>query len=1173
LPKQNKSMKKALCNLLLSHGRGFTKTIKVMKIAAMLLIVVCSQAAARGVAQTVSLREKEVPVAKVLQMIKKQTGYDFLYNIKTIELGGRISVYVKGASLTEALDACFENSLLTYSIRNNVIVISEKEKKPNEVFKPLTNNNPPPSTITGRVFNDKGEPLEGATVLVKGTSRATTTDSKGFFKIEVSNDNEVLVITYTGFLPQEVRIGKQTEFSIKLVLADSNLGDVVVIGYGTSKRKDLTGAVSSVTADQIEKVPVTTLDQALQGRAAGVQVMNNDASPGGNVSVLIRGIGSLASGGNAPLYVVDGYPTTGGINNINPNDIASIDVLKDASATAIYGIRAANGVVIVTTKKGLKNRMQVSFDGYIGIQGKPKEYKLLNALDFATLSNEVEAADSSHTYHGLSIWHTPDVLHSVDWQNALYRQGLTQNYSIAMRGGNDKVQSAFSVGFYNQKGIVLGSFFKRLNLGLNLDYQPTKWLKSSTSVKYAYQDANNPFGTGSLFQLTINPPTLDSGNKLTYLIKDGKGNYGFYNPQNSNVFKFNNPVYSIETNRYQNITNYILASSSLEAALYDGLKIKTNAGVNISDYSGWYFQPEDDRSNVQYPGSIVSPAFYHQNINNTFEWLWENTLSYDKTFGLHTINFVGGISAQKNKNDLMGGGGVPPNNVIHDLAQVSNLQFDKYGNGQYVSTLESQFARLTYQFADRYIITGTIRRDGSSKFDSANKYAVFPSGAIAWKIKNESFLQNVDWLYDLKLRGSYGTVGNQNSIGLFQYQALYAGNFPANVNGGGADNLGYPFNKIYQNGIAQTQPANPNLKWETDYQTDIGIDAAFLRGALTLTADWFNRDSKDFLLTLAAPAQTGYTYITRNVGSMNNKGLELALNYRNTKGRDFQWGIVATWATIKNTLTSITSGTNFVTNFGGLGLTGQGWDEFTHSNVGGPVGEFFGYKSLGIFQSQAQIDALNAKAPGGIYWRAATKPGDRYFADVNGDGVVNAQDRVAIGNPQPKFFGGLNFDATYKAWDFNLYFYGVYGNKILNYVEMDLESFQKSGSEGIENVGVDYYHNHWTPNRPSNRYARALANDVATNNTIPSSAWVENGSYLKLKNFTIGYTLPAGLLKRFSLSRLRVYISSQNLFTVTKYSGLDPEIGIQGSNPTQNGVDNGTYPSSRFFTFGLNVTF
>lgn len=1037
--------------------------------------------------------------------------------------------------------------------------------------------------VSGKVTsNESDTAISSASVSVKGTSQGVVSGDDGSFTISVPA-NATLVITAVGYAPQEIAVNNKTSITVHLVSSTQSLEQVVVVGYGTQKRKDVTGSIASVNAATIEKVPVTTLDQALQGRASGVQIVNNDAAPGGNVSVLIRGIGSLASGGNNPLYVVDGYPTTGGINNINPNDIASIDILKDASATAIYGIRAANGVVIITTKKGSKNKMQVSLDAFVSSQGKPRQYDLLNAQEFATLSNEIEAADLTGTYHGLPIWKTPEALNNVDWQDAVYRNGITQNYTVGIRGGSDKLQAAMSFGYYDQKGIVIGSFFKRYSLNLNLDYQATSWLKSSTSVKYSYQDANNPLGTGNLLQIALNPPTLDEGNKLTTQIKDGNGNYGFYNPINPNVNKFGNPIYSVETNQYSNTTNFVLATSFLEATIVDGLKIKTNLGANVNNFASFFLQPEDNRASLQYPGTIVTPANYAQRMSRTFEWLWENTISYDKTFGNHTINFVGGVSAQKNTWTGMGGRGIPPNSVTRDLSLVSNLILDQNvpgtntGNGQNVYTLSSTFARLTYQFANKYMVTATVRRDGSSKFDTGHQYGTFPSFAVGWRAKNESFLSDVDWLYDLKIRGSWGQVGNEAPIGLFQYQSLYAGNYASNVNGGGLDNLGYPFNKIYQNGIAQVQPANPSLKWETDEQTDIGLDAAFLNGALTVTVDWFSRDSKDFLLRLASPAQTGYNFITRNVGSMNNTGWEFAVNYNSSGSKDFHYGVGLTVTTIKNELTGITSGTDFVTNFGGLTLNGfQGWDEFTRSYVGRPVGEFFGYKSLGIYQSQQQIDDLNAKSPTGIY-RPGTvaMPGDRYFADLTGDGQVNADDRTFIGSPQPDFYGGLNLDATYKAWDINLYFYGSFGNKILNYVESNLESFARRGSEGAQNVTKEYYENHWTPDNPSNRYARALPNgsDNTSLNNVPSDVWIENGSFVKLKNLSLGYTLPVSFLSKYSITKTRFYVSAQNLFFITDYSGLDPEIGIQGGNATQNGVDNGTYPSSRYFTFGLNVTF
>jgi TonB-linked SusC/RagA family outer membrane protein len=740
-------------------------------------------------------------------------------------------------------------------------------------------------TVTGKVTDPDSKPLPNATVSVKGAKVSVVTNAEGQYSVSMPANTTTLVFTYVGYQVNEVDSRGNNVLNVTMQLLPNSMNEVVVIGYGTAKRRDVTGSVSSVTAAQIEKVPVTTVDQALQGRAAGVQVTNNDATPGGNISVLVRGVGSIAPGGNAPLYVVDGYPTTGGINNINPNDIASIDVLKDASATAIYGIRAANGVIIITTKKGLKGRMQVSLDLYTSSQSKPKQYDLLNAQDFAALSNEVEAADSTHTYHGLPIWHTPSSLHSLDWQDAVYRAGVTQNYTIGIRGGSDKVQTAMSFGYYDQKGIVIGSYFKRYTLNLNLDYQATNWLKSSTSVKYAYQSASTPLGSGGngLFQLAINPPTMDSGSRLTTQIKDANGNYGFYNPIAPAVNKFNNPVYTVDANQSSNTNNYILATTSLEATVYLGLKLKTNLGVNTSNYAGFYLQPSDGRAAAQYAGTIIAPANYHQTMSRTFEWLWENTIAYDKTFGSHTINFVGGISAQKNTWTGMGGGGVPPNNLTRDLSQVSNLTLDQNipgtntGNGQNVYSLASTFARLTYQFEDKYMVTATIRRDGSSKFDTGHKYGTFPSAAVGWRIKNESFLKNSDWIYDLKLRGSYGEVGNEIPIGLFQYQALYAGNYPSNVNGGGNDNLGYPFNKIYQNGIAPSQPANPKLKWETDKQTDIGVDASFMHGALTVTADWFNRQSKDFLLRLTASPQTGFTSITCKMGSRTIKVLSSQL--------------------------------------------------------------------------------------------------------------------------------------------------------------------------------------------------------------------------------------------------------------------------------------------------------
>lgn len=497
---------------------------------------------------------------------------------------------------------------------------------------------------------------------------------------------------------------------------------------------------------------------------------------------------------------------------------------------------------------------------------------------------------------------------------------------------------------------------------------------------------------------------------------------------------------------------------------------------------------------------------------------------------------------------------------------------------QGVQSLASIFARLNYTFNEKYIITGTIRRDGSSKFAEGHQYGTFPSGALAWKVKQESFLKDADWLTEFKLRGSYGVSGNQATISPNQFFALYQAGTAATTN----NNYGYPFGKVFQPGIVAIQPANPNLKWETDYQTDIGTDMSFLKGELNFTVDYFNRRSKDFLLRIPVPPQSGFLYNTQNVGSMINKGFEFALNY-NHNIRDFRFGTTLTVSVLRNKLTSLTAGTSSITNpittpgtDGQIALPGNGWTVFSKTNIGQSVGEFYGYKSLGIIQSQAQLKALNdaAKAKGfDNYQQANTSPGDRLYADINGDGHITADDQTSLGSPQPKFYGGLNLDGSYKAFDINIFFFGNFGNKILNYQESNLETYQNRSFAGIQNLSQDYYANAWTPTNPSTRYARILYNDNAVGNSLPSSAWIENGSYVKLKNFTVGYTFPTALARKLAISRLRLYASTQNLFTITKYRGLDPEIGSQGGYATQTGIDNGTYPSSKFYTVGLNVTF
>ena len=1036
-------------------------------------------------------------------------------------------------------------------------------------------NRPVSGTVTA---GDDGSKLPGVSVLVKGTTAGTTTNENGAYTINAPA-NATLVFSYIGYATQELPVNSRSTINVILNADAQSLQEVnvVAVGYGTARRQDLTGSISSVSSEQLAKVPVTTTDQALQGRAAGVQVTNNDGAPGAGVQVQIRGIGTFGS--SDPLYVVDGYPITGGLSQINPNDIASIDILKDASATAIYGTRAANGVVIITTKRGGKGGdVVIDFDAYGSIQSKPKMYEVLNAQEYVALAKERSAAD------GISIpeeWNNAAALRTIDWQDVMYQTGYRQNYNLSMRGGNEKVQSALSLNYFDQKGIVIGSTFKRMNASLNTDYQAKSWLKATANIKYTRNDSKVAFGSGGqdagfgIGSLTKLGPTM-TGNPVTDQVVDANGNYGFYPKGNQYLNGQANVYADVQTQDQKNLTNYLLSNFSLEATILPGLRVKTNFGINTNDYSGYYFTPTNNR------GPNVVLPFYSQSANNSFDYLWENTVSYTKTFGQHNLDIVGGVSQQENTYRFMGAQGSGQiSDVLRNLQSIGSYTNIEGSEASYA--LASQFARVNYKFGDKYLVTGTIRRDGSSRFGANNRYGIFPSGSVAWRIKNENFLKDSEFISDLKFRASYGEVGLQSSIDLFQYLDLYS----TGGNQSSQNSYGYAFNKNYQPGLVLTTPPNPDLKWETSKQTDIGVDAAFLGGKLSLTADYYIKESADFLLRIPVPPQTGFTDLTKNTGSIRNSGFELGITYRESE-KAFKYGVGLNLTTVKNKIISLASGQDAIYNLTTLGFPNTGansWITYTQSKVGSSIGEFYGYRTNGIFQSAAEVTAANAAATaanGGVattYQTSVTQAGDRRFVDVNGDGRVTAADKVSLGSPLPKFFAGLNLDASYQQFDVNMLWFASVGNKVFNYQARTLESFgATNGGIGIENVSREYYENRWTPTNPSDRFARAVKDDP-NGNTQPSDVYVEDGSFLKLRSLQIGYSFKDELAKRLGVQRVRLYVSGQNLLTFTKYSGLDPEIGLPSDpstgtrNVTASGIDIGTYPNSRFYTLGLNVTF
>ena len=937
------------------------------------------------------------------------------------------------------------------------------------------------------------------------------------------------------------------------------LDEVVVVAYGTAKKKDLTGSVSIIKSDDLTSFPTTTVDQALQGKTAGVQVTQNSGAPGASMSVNIRGIGTF--GNTTPLYVIDGFPTQD-VSFLNPIDIESVTVLKDASAAALYGVRASNGVVIIQTKSGTKNKMIVSVDTWIGTQSPPKEIKLLNAQEFATFAKQIGTAQGKAV---LPEWDNPSALQNVNWQDAAFQSGLNQNLNVSVRGGGEKIRAAFTAGITDQTGIVIASSYKRYNFGLNLDANLSDKFRVKTDLKYVYSEKYQNLSPGyyNLLKMYANAPYLGGpGIKEPY---DGNGNYGTFTPSEL-LAPSSNVLAGALRQDNENGTNVVLGNFSAEYDILSGLTAKGNLSLQSQNYAAANFNPSyfltvyDKNPNATYG---ISQNTYNQ-------YIAEGMLDYKKDFGKHNVGLLVGISSQqtKYKNVAINGAGFL-NNEIRDMSQAATITYRSGTTG--TSTLASTFARFNYNYDSKYYLTATVRRDGvGDRFGANNLYGVFPSFAAGWNIDQESFMK--DSAFDvLKVRGSWGQTGSFLGIDPFQYLANYN-------NGSSNNDAGYFLGGTQSQGLQPVSLANPDLKWETQIQTDFGVDIEMLNKRLYFTADYFNKRASDFLFQQSIPSQTGFTSKSINGGNVTNKGVEMILGYRKNKG-EFTWDVSANFTTIKNNIENLI-GTNqyviFDTDFAPSFV--DSWQGVTRSYVGNNVGTFYGYREDGIFQTKAEIDALNTKAPGGIYQNKATAPGDRKFKDLNGDGKITSADREVIGTPFAKFYGGVNFSAKYKGFDLGVDIYGSYGNQILNFSRVELETFGGYGlSNAYSNISSEYRNNAWTPENKSNTDSRVVLDDLNQNNRV-SDHYVEDGSYLRLRNIKLGYSLPNDLINNIGLSAVKVYVSGQNLLTLTKYSGLDPEIGQTTDNNGRSGVqargiDNGAYPITRSFTMGVNLQF
>jgi len=1159
--------------IIMTHKRGLrffppVLIIRIMKLTAAFLLTISLNVYASGFSQNVTLTVRNSSLEKVFKEVRKQTGYVFFYKTNLLRSAPKISINVHNAGIKDIMDLCLTGLPLTYSIIERTVVISPKKEPINQSPTVDIVTDIP---ITGVVSSNTGEPLSGASIRLKGTDIGATTDAKGSFSLSIPDKGGVLVISYIGYESYEVSVNKSSQLKISLKLLNSTADEIVVIGYGSARKTNLTGAVSSVTSKDIASLPLTGFDQALQGRASGVQVTQNSGTPGGSVSIRIRGVGSLTSS-TEPLYVVDGVPmvqANGTLNSINPNDIERIDVLKDAASASIYGSRATNGVVLVTTKRGKTGKLSLNFDTYAGTQQSVKKIDLLNGPQFAKLANE-NLVNGGQTAN--PEWSNAASLPSTDWQDAIFRNAPIQNYNVSVSSGGEKSRTFISASYFNQKGIQIASDYSRYTVRSNTDFDVSKKLKFGLTMNFSHDNQNQGDVKGTLRNairlMPVNGVYAAQEGQITPSLFGWKGYNLIGGNSVSAVYyplSLNNQVATDEAYVKRPYTrDQMMMSGYGEYEIINGLKFRST--VNYTKYSSLYiFDRPAVPNEINGKGTFVNPSAYTETWDTYNQYNWVNTLSYGRKIGKHNVLIVAGTDALKNdiRQSYTSGRDNPAGQ-----SNLNALATSKNTTGFLeTSTLASYLGRVTYDFDNKYLLTASFRRDGSSKFGPKNKYGNFPSGSIGWRISEEPFMKSIKAINELKIRGSYGVVGNQN-IPPFRYANAYFSLTPA----GG---YSYPL------GIAQTLQTSyfpnivgdPTIHWEKSTQYDVGIDATLFNGMFTLSLDYYVKKLDDLLGEVPVPAYLGVfqNKILKNSFSMENKGFEIALGF-NKKIGSVNFSANGNFSTLANKVTNLGGAANV---FSSIDVIGDGAQ--TRSVVGQRIGNFWGYVFDGIIQ-----DAAEAASSG---MTTGVKPGDRKFKDLNGDGKIDANDKTILGNGLPKYIFGLNLNATYKDFDVSVFLQGQAGVQIANMAKTWTHGgMHLSGQQGLINGSKDLL-NSWTGKGSSNEIPRN-SYDAPLSNAFLTSAFVENGAFVRMRNVQIGYTMPASLIKKLGLTRLRFYVSGQNLYTFTKYSGWDPEVGSQDrtgagdgppssadANQLQTGVDFARYPVPRVLMVGINVQF
>ncbi|WP_296380178.1 TonB-dependent receptor [Winogradskyella sp.] len=986
--------------------------------------------------------------------------------------------------------------------------------------------------VNGTITDNTGAPLPGATVILKSNqSVGVQTDFEGNYSIEVPNNQSILVYSYLGFLTQEITVGDQTTINVSLVESAESLDAVVLVGFGTQKREEVTSAISTVDVAELQKIPTSSVATSLQGQAAGVNVSSASGAPGSDPVIRIRGLGTI--GNNNPLFVIDGIP--GDLSYVNPADIANISVLKDASAATIYGSRASNGVVIVTTKRGKSGEPRVTIGSYMSTQSVSDNVSVANRSQHDQIK--------LNAYNNAGITPAPyltsgEQYSDSDWVGEYIDNAFEQKHDIGISGGTEKMNYIFSAGYFDNSGTVVNTNFDRLNTRLNMDFKLfNDRLKISPGLSYTRENTRGifePIGGGN----ASFSPFLNIYSQLPHkAIYDSNSINGYATPADG--LGSGNPIGEAEITDRTDQNDYMQFNVAAKLEIIEGLNYQFQFGANVENTHFSFFLPTYDFG----PQSTNDNPLLDESRSRTNEWTLNNTLNYRKQFGDHDVDVLLGISREKSQFRSVGGSN---NTLASDQLQALGAGIgdeSSYGFNS-TSTLQSYFGRINYDFDKKYYLQTSIRRDGSSRFGPDNKYGTFYSMSLGWALHKEGFFES-DLFSKIKPRFSYGTLGNQ-LIGEHLFLARI---------GSGGQQLNYPFGEgVSQNvlvgAIANSLPT-PDIQWEETATTNFGVDLGFLNNSITATFDYYTSKTTDMLVSVPIPASSGITsFPLTNGGDLENKGWGLSLTYNSDTDKDFIFDVSANISSSKNKVTKLGIANESFTD---------GFIEFnnfptTRTEVGGEIGRFYLFEADGIFQNQAEIDAHGAQPD--------AQPGDLRFKDISGNGTLGDEDKRYMGSGLPDFEYGLNFNAKYKNFDVSMFFQGTQGNKIYNGVKMWLYRTDRN------NMSSDLL-NAWTPQNTGSNIPRNVFGDP-NNNIRPSSYFLENGSYFRLKNIQIGYTLPESLASKLSMTNARVYVTANNLFTITDYSGFDP--GLANGGTFTRGVDRGFYPLSKSFILGVNIS-